>query len=402
MRSCSESPARSPTPTSTTSPLPGRAASCRCNWNRPGRWRRSRTSASRPKRCRWWSSSNGGGGQTQARPGPDRASATASTGLALTGPTPILDLFSDAPRATGATWPAVAGVAVDGIGPISKDGEAVLPSFPRDRRQRPGRGRRGGGGRSVLPAGARAAAAARLSSTGPGGIAADLQRTSLASEAARHAAGRDRRPRPPPPAPRRPGAGAGAAAAGRRSPPHPVAVGIAYLLIEAGWITVNGEGTHALTRPDLRRLPGLLAAPRPPLPRGAGAGKPVAEALPPADEGESIRSPRIGRHRDRGDAGPACRRPPSSATDVRCPEGALAEDREQRRQQGEGGGEHRRDPDRQDRAEPVGRLAGRRRSSTSIAAITVAARGDDRRRASRRTAAGRAAAAARPRRSSSR
>ena len=38
------------------------------------------------------------------------------------------------------------------------------------------------------------------------------------------------------------------------------------------------------------------------------------------------------------------------------PEGARAEQREQRRQQGEGRGEHHRDPDREDRAEPVGRL----------------------------------------------
>lgn len=40
----------------------------------------------------------------------------------------------------------------------------------------------------------------------------------------------------------------------------------------------------------------------------------------------------------------------------RGPEGALAEDREQRREQGEGGGEHHGDADRQDRAEPAGRL----------------------------------------------
>ena len=38
------------------------------------------------------------------------------------------------------------------------------------------------------------------------------------------------------------------------------------------------------------------------------------------------------------------------------PEGARAEDGEQGGEQGEGGGQHRRDPDRQDRAEPVGRL----------------------------------------------
>ena len=48
--------------------------------------------------------------------------------------------------------------------------------------------------------------------------------------------------------------------------------------------------------------------------------------------------------------------PTAASRASRRPEGALAEHRQQGGQQGEGGGEHRRDPDRQDRAEPVRRL----------------------------------------------
>ena len=53
---------------------------------------------------------------------------------------------------------------------------------------------------------------------------------------------------------------------------------------------------------------------------------------------------------------PAARRPARRVAAARGPEGALAEHREQGGEEGEGGADHHRDADRQDRPEPVGRL----------------------------------------------
>jgi RND superfamily putative drug exporter len=160
--------------------------------------------------------------------------------LALTGATPVLDPFSGAPRYRQ-DFAAVARLA-KGVGPISRDGEAALLFLAIDAQDR------GAvvSGVERIRAYLRAHTAPELRAfvTGPGGIAADLE--AVASEAAHTLL---------------------FATAGLvllllllvyRAPvlallplaavaaAYLVAVGIAYLLIEAGWITVNAEGTMLL------------------------------------------------------------------------------------------------------------------------------------------------------------
>ena len=160
--------------------------------------------------------------------------------LALTGATPVLDPFSGASRYRR-DLAAVAGVA-KGVGPISRDGKAALLFLAINA------GDRGAvvDGVKAIRAYLHAHAQPGLRSfvTGPGGIAADLEAT--ASEAAHtllfatvglvllllllvYRA---------PVLALLPLLAVGAA--------YLVAVGIAYLLIKAGWITVNAEGTMLL------------------------------------------------------------------------------------------------------------------------------------------------------------
>jgi len=160
--------------------------------------------------------------------------------LALTGATPVLNPFSGAPRYRR-SLAAVARVA-NGVGPISRDGDAALLFLAIDAQNRGAVVHGVDKTRAYLhahvPAGMRAFV------TGPGGIAADLEAT--ASEAAHtllfatvglvllllllvYRA---------PILALLPLIAVGAA--------YLVAVGLAYLLIEAGWITVNSEGTMLL------------------------------------------------------------------------------------------------------------------------------------------------------------
>jgi RND superfamily putative drug exporter len=160
--------------------------------------------------------------------------------LAPTGATPVIDPFSGSPRYRR-SLAAVARVA-NGVGPISRDGEAALLFLAIDAEDRGAVVSGVGEIRTYL----RAHAPPRLRAfvTGPGGIAADLEAT--ASEAAHtllfatvglvlillllvYRA---------PVLALLPLAAVAAA--------YLVAVGIAYLLIEAGWITVNAEGTMLL------------------------------------------------------------------------------------------------------------------------------------------------------------
>jgi RND superfamily putative drug exporter len=158
--------------------------------------------------------------------------------LGLTGATPIVDPFSEGYRNDLAK---VARIA-NGIGPISRDGEAALLMLALNADDRGAivngveqiRGYLGEHERPGL----------RAFVTGPGGIAADLE--AIASEASRTLL---------------------VATLGLvlllllvvyRSPvlallplisvgaAYLVAIGIAYLLIEAGWIVVNAEGTMLL------------------------------------------------------------------------------------------------------------------------------------------------------------
>ncbi len=160
--------------------------------------------------------------------------------LALTGATPVVDPFSGAPRYRR-DLAAVAGVA-NGVGPISRDGEAALLFLAIDAQNRGAVVDGVHRIRAYLHAHARPGLRAFV--TGPGGIAADLEAT--ASEAAHtllfatvglvllllllvYRA---------PVLALLPLIAVGAA--------YLVAVGIAYLLIEAGLIVVNAEGTMLL------------------------------------------------------------------------------------------------------------------------------------------------------------
>ena len=160
--------------------------------------------------------------------------------LALTGATPVLDPFSETSRYRR-DLAAVAGVA-NGVGPISRDGEAALLFLALNADDRGAVVQ----GVKQIRAYLRAHPRPGLRSfvTGPGGIAADLEAT--ASEAAHtllfatvglvlillllvYRA---------PVLALLPLLAVGAA--------YLVAIGIAYLLIDAGAITVNSEGTMLL------------------------------------------------------------------------------------------------------------------------------------------------------------
>jgi RND superfamily putative drug exporter len=158
--------------------------------------------------------------------------------LGLAGATPILDPFSGAHRNGLAT---VARLA-KGVGPVSRDGEAALLVLAIDAEDRGAVVDGVAQIRRYLRAHERPGLRAFV--TGPGGIAADLE--AVASDAARtlliatlglvllllllvYRA---------PVLALLPLIAVGAA--------YLVAIGIAYLLIEAGWIVVNAEGTMLL------------------------------------------------------------------------------------------------------------------------------------------------------------
>ena len=160
--------------------------------------------------------------------------------LALAGATPVVDPFSGEERYRR-NLATVARVA-NGVGPVSRDGEAALLFLAIDAQDRGAVAAGVGKIRAYLRAHPRPGLRAFV--TGPGGIAADLEAT--ASEAAHtllfatvglvllllllvYRA---------PVMALLPLIAVGAA--------YLVAVGIAYLLIEAGWIVVNAEGTMLL------------------------------------------------------------------------------------------------------------------------------------------------------------
>ncbi|HEY8502098.1 MAG TPA: MMPL family transporter, partial [Solirubrobacterales bacterium] len=202
--------------------------------------------------------------------------------LALTGATPILDPFSGRYR-NGLS--EVARIA-NGVGPISRDGEAALLFLAIDADDRGAVVSGVEKIRSYLREHARPGLRAFV--TGPAGIAADLE--AVASEAAHtllfatvglvlllllivYRA---------PVLSLLPLIAVGAA--------YLVAIGIAYLLIEAGWITVNSEGTMLLLvlifgagtdyslllvhryREELTTLAGGRGDPRRSLPKSATEG----------------------------------------------------------------------------------------------------------------------------------
>ncbi len=95
--------------------------------------------------------------------------------------------------------------------------------------------------------------------TGPAGVAVDLEHA--ADGRGPHAALRHRGPRACAPARGLPGAAPRAACrSSSSSPPTSSRAGLTYLLIKAGTITVNAEGTMLLLVLDLRRRHRLLAA----------------------------------------------------------------------------------------------------------------------------------------------
>jgi putative drug exporter of the RND superfamily len=158
--------------------------------------------------------------------------------LQITGATPIIDPFS---ADSAAPLGEVARIA-KGVGPISRDGEAALVVLALDAADRGAVAKGVHTIRKYLAAHARPGLATYV--TGPGGIAADLER--VADEAGRTLL---------------------IATLGLvlilllavyRAPllaalpllvvgsAYLVATGLAYLLIKAGWITVNAEGTFLL------------------------------------------------------------------------------------------------------------------------------------------------------------
>jgi RND superfamily putative drug exporter len=160
--------------------------------------------------------------------------------LRLTGVTPAVDPFSGAPRYRR-DLAAVAGVA-NGVGPLSRDGEAALLFLAIDAADRGAVVSGVERIRAYLQAHERPGLRAFV--TGPGGITADLE--TVASDAGRTllfatvglvlllllAVYRA------PLLSLLPLLAVGAA--------YLVAIGIAYLLIDAGWIVVNTEGTMLL------------------------------------------------------------------------------------------------------------------------------------------------------------
>ncbi len=159
-------------------------------------------------------------------------------GLGVTGATPIIDPFS---AATGRPLGAIADYA-HGVGPISKDGEAALLVLAINAADHGAI--RDGVAQMREYLAAHAVPGLRAYVTGPAGIAADLDK--VANEAGRtlliatlglvlvllllvYRA---------PLLALMPLIAVGAA--------YTVAIGIAYLVIEAGWIVVNSEGTFLL------------------------------------------------------------------------------------------------------------------------------------------------------------
>ena len=221
--------------------------------------------------------------------------------MRIVGATPIIDPFS---AETAAPLGEVAKIA-KGIGPISRDGEAALIVLALDAADR---GAIEAGVRKIrgfLSAHSRPGLNTYV--TGPGGIAADLER--VADEAGRTlliatlslvlilllAVYRA------PLLALLPLVTVGIA--------YLVATGIAYLLIEAGWIVVNAEGTFLLlvlvfgAGTDYSLL--LVHRYREELGTGAAAGVGPAAGAGGDDAGDR----RLGRDRDRGDAGAPRRRP---------------------------------------------------------------------------------------------
>ena len=89
-----------------------------------------------------------------------------------------------------------------------------------------------------------------------------------------------------------------------------VAIGIAYLLIKAGWIIVNTEGTFLLWCSSSAPAPTTRCCSSTATARSCRRGlKPASAALPRGAARERPGDRRLGRHRDRGDARPARRRP---------------------------------------------------------------------------------------------
>ena len=178
------------------------------------------------------------GGLTHADLRRDRRDRRRPQRLRITGATPIIDPFSaDASESLGE-------VARDrpGVGPLSRDGEAALVVLALNAGDRGAVTDGVARIRAYLDAAPDPGVSAYV--TGPAGIAADLDR--VAERSRRDAARRDPGPGPvllllvyrAPLLALMPLIAVGAA--------YLVAIGIAYLLIEAGWIIVNTEGTMLL------------------------------------------------------------------------------------------------------------------------------------------------------------
>ena len=190
------------------------------------------------KTCRWWSSSNATAASATAT---SKAIGRIGDGLGeleLAGATPIVDPFSGEHR-DDLTQVARLG---EGVGPVSQDGEAALLVLAIDAEDRGAVVSGVGQIRRYLRAHEQPGVHAYV--TGPGGIAADLE--AIAADAGRTLL---------------------VATLGLvllllllvyRAPilallpllvvgiAYLTAIGIAYLLIKAGWITVNAEGTMLL------------------------------------------------------------------------------------------------------------------------------------------------------------
>ena len=191
----------------------------------------------------------------------------------------------------------------NGVGPISRDGEAALVALG-DRRRRPRRcrRRRRQDSRAISLSIARSGLHSYV--TGPGGIAADLEH--VAEDAGKTLLFATLGPRP---------AACSCSSTGRRSSPRSPARRRQRLprrerdrlpADRGGPDHRQRRGHAAAARADLRRRHGLLAAAGPPLPRGAWRkGKRPADALPrPMRESVPAIAASDGNG-DRGDARPA-------------------------------------------------------------------------------------------------
>ncbi len=221
--------------------------------------------------------------------------------LKITGATPIIDPFSaDSEASLG----GIAKIA-DGIGPISRDGEAALVVLAINAGERGAIVDRGADD-PRLPRGAPAPRPRRLRDR----ARRDRRRPRAGRGRSRQdAADRDPQPGPAPAAGRLPGAAAGRrAAARRRRRLHGRDRNL--LPADRGRRDHGQHRGHLLTPgAGLRRRHRLLAAARPPLPRGAAKRQAPPRRPPHRAEREHAGDRRLGRDRDRGDAGPAGRRP---------------------------------------------------------------------------------------------